>query len=121
VFPLDKEPVRKETNYEIPLKSHDPALDEEFLRRFEQERLEYEQMERELEMKENDRNYGNITDETSFKKKVKKGKGTGKAKRKQWDQVQEHHPIQIMQYEQPDKWITINELLAKANLQLIDL
>ena len=31
------------------------------------------------------------------------------------------HPVQIMQYDQPDKWITINDLLNKGNHQLIDI
>jgi hypothetical protein len=41
-------------------------------------------MERELEMKENDRNYGNISKDSSIRKKSKKVPGT-KSKRKQWD------------------------------------
>lgn len=71
--------------YEIPHKKNDPAMDEEFLKRFEQERMEYEQMERELDMKENDRNTGNITADSSIRKKSKKGTGA-KNKRKLWDQ-----------------------------------
>ncbi len=80
-------------------------------------------MERELEMKENDRNFGNINADSSIKKKSKKGTGV-KNKRKQWDQtpsLQISQPVKFMQYDQPDKWITINELLAKGNFQLIDL
>jgi hypothetical protein len=32
---------------------YDPSLDEDFMRRFEEDRKQYEEMERELEMKEN--------------------------------------------------------------------
>ena len=74
-------------------------------------------MERELNMKENEINYLQNENIEKVKKKSKKVKEKSlKVKRGELSIGEQSIMTQYLRFEQPDKWMMINDLLAKGGL-----